>query len=368
MMSMRRAGVPLVFSLAVAATGCGGGNATDAVDATDTDVTDADDLPVVDAAPRPDGIPGDIFSLTWGPLDVDPGEEDTRCVTLELSNDTEIKVRAMRNQLGNSSHHLIVYRDNSGDPLNATPTPCQAFAGTLNPSGMSGPIMITQRADESLLLPNDVAYTFAPHQHIKLEMHFINTSEQVQTLSAQTDFTSVDPTTVSQEADFLFIGSPDIQLPACSAQDESCPPQTVEAFFNPPPSLDDLNIFAITGHTHHLGRDMQVATRATAAADPVPVYAPDNFSWSEPETVSHSPTFPIPSGAGGFQFSCEYKNTTNAEVTFGEKASNEMCFFWAYYYPSVGAKVCIHTDQFAGGIDVCCPDAGPQICDNLIQQ
>ena len=37
----------------------------------------------------------------------------------------------------------------------------------------------------------------------------------------------------------------------------------------------------------------------------------------------------------------------------------EMCFFWLYYYPSQGAKVCAHSDQFnqPTGIDVCCPAA-----------
>jgi len=37
-----------------------------------------------------------------------------------------------------------------------------------------------------------------------------------------------------------------------------------------------------------------------------------------------------------------------------------MCFFWAYYYPSQGSHVCFHTNQF-GNVDVCCPDAGPQL-------
>ena len=32
-----------------------------------------------------------------------------------------------------------------------------------------------------------------------------------------------------------------------------------------------------------------------------------------------------------------------------------MCFFWAYYYPSKGAKVCIHSDKIGGGVDFCCP-------------
>jgi hypothetical protein len=43
-----------------------------------------------------------------------------------------------------------------------------------------------------------------------------------------------------------------------------------------------------------------------------------------------------------------------------------MCFFWAYYYPSKGAHVCFHTNQF-GNLDVCCPDAGPSLC-NMISQ
>ena len=37
-----------------------------------------------------------------------------------------------------------------------------------------------------------------------------------------------------------------------------------------------------------------------------------------------------------------------------------MCFFWAYYYPSKGAKVCFHTSQ-GGGIDQCCP-GNPTLC------
>ena len=32
-----------------------------------------------------------------------------------------------------------------------------------------------------------------------------------------------------------------------------------------------------------------------------------------------------------------------------------MCFFWAYYYPSNGSKVCIHTGKYGGGVDFCCP-------------
>jgi hypothetical protein len=53
-------------------------------------------------------------------------------------------------------------------------------------------------------------------------------------------------------------------------------------------------------------------------------------------------------------------NTSEQSVGFGESANDEMCFFWAYYFPSQGARVCVHSDQVSGGIDLCCP--GSPLC------
>jgi hypothetical protein len=75
--------------------------------------------------------------------------------------------------------------------------------------------------------------------------------------------------------------------------------------------------------------------------------------------------FHVPSG-GGFDFTCKYFNTNASAVKFGESANDEMCFFWAYYYPSQGAHVCFHSAQY-GNIDICCPDAGT-ICSQVAQQ
>jgi hypothetical protein len=59
---------------------------------------------------------------------------------------------------------------------------------------------------------------------------------------------------------------------------------------------------------------------------------------------------------------CAWHNTSGQRVRLGESADDEMCFFWAYYYPSQGSKLCIHTEQFGGvnGINVCCP--GDNLC------
>jgi hypothetical protein len=76
--------------------------------------------------------------------------------------------------------------------------------------------------------------------------------------------------------------------------------------------------------------------------------------------VQASPEFSIEAN-GGFRFSCSWDNKSASSVKFGESANDEMCFFWAYYYPSKGAHVCAHSEQAPQfGTDLCCP--GSPLC------
>lgn len=297
-----------------------------------------------------DGNPGgQTFTLTWGPVEVGPFEEDTRCVTLSLGNDIPLKVHAIHNVLGQASHHFIVYRVTGGE-VNETPTPCQPFVETLDPTKGS-PLMITQRADEVMTLPDGVAFSFAPQQLIRLEMHFINPTAETVTVQATSEMNVMADADFRDEADFLFIGNPDIQLQANPQE------QRLETWFPLPVNLSTANVFAITGHQHKLGTGVQVQV-STGAADPGEmVYDPASFNWDEPEVVRHDPPFNIPEG-GGFHFQCEWVNDSGQYVGFGESANDEMCFFWAYYYPSQGSKVCFHSEIYTDQpYDICCPDS-----------
>ena len=157
------------------------------------------------------------------------------------------------------------------------------------------------------------------------------------------------------EAGFLFIGDPDITIPPNASV------QLGPIFFALPSDYAQSQFFAITGHEHQLGKDVTVSVAMNATDPGISVYDVPGWLWSEPATVPASPPFTIPSG-GGFRFTCNWTNTTDQTVSFGESANDEMCFFWAYYYPSLGSRVCMHSDQYQGGIDICCP--GPSlICD-----
>ena len=112
-----------------------------------------------------------------------------------------------------------------------------------------------------------------------------------------------------------------------------------------------------------MGTKVTVSVAANANDVGNPVYDVPGWLWNEPKTVVQDPPFTIPP-SGGFRFSCEWNNTSTSTVKFGESANDEMCFFWAYYYPSQGSKVCMHTSRVMNGIDLCCP--GPSLYCSLI--
>jgi hypothetical protein len=302
------------------------------------------------------------YSLPWGPVSVAPSQESTQCVWLRLGNDAEIKVHQLHNVLTPTSHHLIVYKDDMDTTEQTTPVPCQPFTGALNPTGRIFPLMITQKHDDALTLPHHVAYTLAPHQMIKIEMHYINPGDAAAPATATVEFFAADPAAIRDEANILFIGTPDVTLGA-NAMTE------IHQYFDPNRASLDLStakFFAITGHTHKLGLSVQVGTAPAASGKVTSVYAPDPFLWSEPATTMHQPEFTLPPD-GGFDFRCRYYNSTGSIVRFGESANDEMCFFWAYYYPSSGSHVCAHTNYRSLNLDLCCPEAGAALCGLLNQ-
>ena len=298
---------------------------------------------------------GDSFSVEFGPVKVAPGTENTQCVVLRLDNPALLHVGQIHNELTDGSHHLIVYRTND-TVEKTTPFDCQPFSDTLKPEKGS-PLMITQKHDEVLTLPKGVAFTLQPKQMIRLEMHYVNFNSVDAEIRAKSTFTAIADAEFKHEADFLFLGNPDIKIPAHSKQ--TLGPTYLEL---QKPELAGVNVFGITGHTHQWGTNVSVSLADGKDGPDKVLYDVPDWKWSEPATVYQDPPVVIPAG-GGFRFSCEWNNTGNTDVKFGESANDEMCFFWAYYYPSKGAFVCAHTDQF-GGFDICCP--GSPLCSQLL--
>ncbi len=287
------------------------------------------------------------YTVEFPSLTVMPGVEKTQCVVLSLHNADKVHIGQIHNVLSDASHHMIIYRvnDTTEQP---TPFDCAPFVDTLDPT-KGAPLMITQKKDELLDLPAGVAYTLEANQMIRIEMHYINATSQPLQLSGSS--TMITSHTFHDEANFLFIGDPDIKI-----QPQSQFTLGPIFFKLDQDTFGGANFFAFTGHEHKYGTNVTIQTAADASDTSGPmVYDVPNWTWSEPATVFHNPPVQIPDN-GGFSFTCDWNNTSDQAVKFGESANNEMCFFWAYYYPSKGAYVCVHT-AYKGGHDFCCPGA-----------
>jgi hypothetical protein len=300
------------------------------------------------------------FNVTFGPIDAPPGEEHTKCVVKRLGNPSAIHVGSVHNVLSLGSHHMIVYRVND-TVEQTTPFDCKPFTDTLDPTKGSA-LMISQKEDDALVLPDGVAYTLDVNQMVRLEMHYINAGAAVKSIKGTSTFIPIEQAKFKYEADFLFVGTPDISIPAKSSATVG------PVFISLPAAYANVNFFAITGHEHQWGTNVVVST-ATSQTDPgTPVYNVPNWLWSEPATVKADPPFKLPAN-GGFNLTCTWNNMSDATVKFGESVNSEMCFFWAYYYPSQGgAKVCIHTDKYGPSVNACCPDSSQPVCSAIASQ
>lgn len=285
-----------------------------------------------------------------------PGKEATKCVVQRLGNEADLWVSQIRTTLAKGSHHLVVYVSDETQEQ-TTPFNCTPFVETLR--GTTYPIMISQIREETLKFPNGVAFKFAPHQMVRIETHYLNYYADPLTTSSVIAFDAIKKEDVAAEGNMLFYGNPDFLIPKGGAP-FSTPWRWLSV-------LPGTHVFAITGHTHQYGTNVEIA-QSTSVDDPgMSLYPPagEPYDWEEPPLTYFEPALGFDPDKG-FRYRCTWENTSGADVDFGESANAEMCFLWAYYYPSQGYRICLSPGDLGGGVagdEVCCP--GSWVCDYI---
>ena len=85
---------------------------------------------------------------------------------------------------------MILYKV-AAQATQATPFNCQPFQDTLNPAD-GNPLVISQKKDDLITLPQGVAFTLDPNQMVRLEMHYINANpSQSATLVTTSTLTTI---------------------------------------------------------------------------------------------------------------------------------------------------------------------------------
>ncbi|MCC6621731.1 MAG: hypothetical protein IT385_10780 [Deltaproteobacteria bacterium] len=268
-----------------------------------------------------------VHTLTIGDWTMSPGAETTRCVVKRLDNPTDIVITSIETKLSPGSHHMIVYRS-AETTERTTPFSCTPFLETLGSN--AGPLMITQVAEETLTFPPGVGMRLEAGQMIRIEAHFFNYYPNDITAHGDVEFHTAGAEQVTDLADFLFYGKTALVIP---------PGQ----YTSPWLYLDAPNgakVFGITGHTHQYGTNVETRVAQGSGATGTQIYpGSEPFDWAEAPLVTYDPPIEIGTGTG-FKIRCSWNNTTNGNLYFGESANQEMCFIWAYYYPSQGYRIC----------------------------
>lgn len=292
----------------------------------ETDLEIPDDLISLDISTDSETAE-ETYEISIGPITVPPYYENTKCLEVVLDNDEPIFVNQLENSITGSSHHMIVYTLDTSPGI-TEPQNCDPFIATTGISDVV-PIALTQKAEDTIQLPSGVAYQFEPHQSIWLELHYINlTSEEVEVMG-RSIFHTTPQDLVENEAGVAIIANLDVYIPP--GGEVTLGPE----YRSLPSSHNDVNFFAIAGHTHQWGTDVWVATTTGPGGLDTPVYDLPEFDWSEPEYVYYDEPFNVPEG-GGFRFSCSWHNYSDDAITFGFSALDEMCLFYGYYYPNRG--------------------------------
>jgi hypothetical protein len=251
-----------------------------------------------------------------------PAAEDHVCVVVDLDNDAPVWVSEVHATLTTGSHHLIVDRQAADSSLATTPASC---APTM--ASDQTRLMIAQQHDTRITLPDHVAYKLDAHQHLFLQLHYINLSDHTEDVRGALELivapaSDTDPSEVHS----IFTGSTSFELPP---QQQT----SVRFFLNPAPAGDVArHFFALTSHTHSLGTRATIERVANMDA-PATTPIHESLDWSEPPLTQFDP--PLVFGASqtdGLRLICQFMNTTDHVVTFGTSFNDEMCFMWMYYY------------------------------------
>jgi hypothetical protein len=225
------------------------------------------------------------------------------------------------------SHHLIVAAVQPGtqtdmDTQVGMKEICNSadhFGGELEP------VTGSQHPYHDETFPDGVGRIYKGGQKLVFDYHYFNTtSEPVQARGA-VNFHLVDESEIDRIAQGFGFYNANIFIPAGGKADF-----TEECTFN-----QDVTVFKLVRHTHQWGTDFD-AWFAGGAHDGEHIFTSPDY-----ETTDFMLDEPVVVHAGeGFRFRCAFENTTDNLLTFGLKATDEMCIlFGEWYVPNIGDAV-----------------------------
>jgi hypothetical protein len=276
------------------------------------------------APPLPPGVTTAAFSMA---SQVPAGTEAHTCLFMAAPTKTDGFVVAASHVYTPGSHHMLLFRtDLTAIPAGGDqPEDCYATASGGPMSHVRGIIYGAQTPTGQMTYPTGVGLPLAAGEILLMQTHYLNASSQA--LDARADLTLdvSDGTGITTHAGILFFYDPFIDVPPASSGARAQMRCAIPS---------DVTLFTAASHYHARGDDYAAYVDAPdGTAGATPFYTSNN--WDDPTPLKA----PVAVAAGSrIRFSCGYQNTDPTKEYFqGQSAADdEMCTFFAIYYPEMG--------------------------------
>lgn len=237
---------------------------------------------------------------------LDPGSERYLCYAATV--DQDLVIDGYKHQGANTLHHVIFARTLAPEPDGTTK--CDVlFRNTWAPMYVAG------AGNSSLEFPPNTAHKIPAGTQLLSQLHLFNTSDEPAKGSLELKMHRSMEAAPAAVNVYIF-GNFDIQLPPLSKS-------TIESTCK---VSDEVDIFAAFPHMHRLG------TGLTFQAGPSPdrmttVYQRVPYSFNDQRLDKLDLRL---SPGDTTHLACNYQNTHDQMVTFGESTTDEMCFLVSF--------------------------------------
>jgi hypothetical protein len=245
---------------------------------------------------------GDQVTLESEPFTIQPGEEKYMCWT--TTSPDALKVASYFKSAQPYVHHLVF----------ATPT-------KMEPEGIRdcdaafqlswSPLFAAGAGDVELKFPAGVVQSIGKGAQMLMQLHLVNTSDKPVTDTVKLTMTTTDAED-TQSVRFAVFGDTDVSLPPGEEQ-------SVVAECQTPATTRVVGFFP---HMHLLGTSMRLELGASAD-DMQTFYERTPYDFNDQRIDS---TDTMMQGGLHARLTCNYKNTTQNTVVYGESTFNEMCY------------------------------------------
>lgn len=275
-----------------------------------------------------------------GPVAVPRGYEITECTYMKLPGNKDMNVNKVEIRVGGGSHHVHLYR---------------ALDRTLNLADGHETCNMALDFDQWQLifasqslrylwkLPRGVAFHFQAGEQLTAQTHFVDVGllDTVGDGYATFNLHAIPDKKVKYWAGSFFGQDRDVKVPAHATSTA-----TTNCVFERP-----VKLLQMTGHYHFRGtRFVATDWDSTPGYTPRVLYNHEGYEDPTVRTWDDTKRDPAPE-VKGISWTCEYRNDTDKEYTFGPfTEDNEHCNLFFFYYPTVGKHenmTCVQKDGVA---------------------